>query len=130
VGAAIMFGVATLIFFAWPVRYPRPPLPDVPPAVYRLLTAIDQPVNSIPSLHAGLIAYTLFFAARAFGEFRAGLRRTLLTLGALWGAVILYATLATKQHYLIDLPPGILLAWLAHRLAWRGAARRPPWSAG
>ena len=126
VGAAVMFGTATLVFFAWPVRYPRPPLPDVPPGVYRLLTTIDQPVNSIPSLHAGLVAYTLFFAARTFGELRPGVRGTLLTVGVVWGAVILYATLATKQHYLADLPPGALLGWVAHRVAWRGATTRAP----
>ena len=60
-------------------------------------------------------------------------RRTLRTLapaarrwlaaGALvWGGLIVYSTLATKQHWLLDLPPGMAIAWAAHRLAWRGTA--------
>ena len=42
-------------------------------------------------------------------------------LSALWGAAILYGTLATKQHWVADLPPAFALAWLAHRWAWRKA---------
>jgi hypothetical protein len=123
VGMTIMFVTCCVFFFLWPVAYPRPRLIDPAAAsgFYKLVTSIDQPINSLPSLHAGLTAYTMFFAARALRDLP---RRTFIAIqiiGWIWAAVILYGTLATKQHYLIDLPPGILIAWIAHWLAWRKA---------
>jgi hypothetical protein len=91
------------------------------PAAYSLVITIDRPLNSIPSLHAGLIGYSLIFAVRVLSDVPPPHRHQALGLYAVWGAVILYATLATKQHYLLDLPPGLLLAWVADRLARRGA---------
>lgn len=123
IGATIMFVAAAVFFILWPVEYPRPALTGVAPWVYHIVISLDRPVNSIPSLHAGLLAYTLFFAARALDDLPAGVRRTILLVGTAWSTAILYATLATKQHYLLDLPAGVLLAWAAHALAWRGAAR-------
>jgi len=123
ISATIMFLAAAVFFVLWPVEYPRPALTGVAPWVYHIVISLDRPVNSIPSLHAGLVAYTLFFAARALDDVPVGMRRSILWVGTTWSAAILYATLATKQHYLLDLPAGVLLAWLAHALAWRGAAR-------
>jgi len=51
-------------------------------------------------------------------------RGTAVLLSALWGALILYGTLATKQHWIADLPPAFVLAWVAHRWAWRAAEKR------
>ena len=45
-------------------------------------------------------------------------RAVILAVGSTWAAVILYSTLATKQHWAVDLPAGMLTAYLAHRLAW------------
>ena len=118
-GMTLMFLIAGACFFLWPISYPRPPIVDAVPAIYRLITSIDQPINSLPSLHAGLTAFTLFFAARILTDVPALQRRLLLAIGWLWAAVILYGTLATKQHYLADLPPGVLLAWASDRLVWR-----------
>ena len=122
IGAMIMFVGAAVIFVVWPVEYPRPPLTEVAPWVYRLVVSLDRPINSIPSLHAGLVAFTLFFAARALVDLPLRTRRFILLTGTIWSVAILYGTLATKQHYLLDLPPGVALAWVAHHLAWRGAA--------
>ena len=121
VGLTIMFVSGCVCFFLYPVAYDRPPLPPDSPGFYRLIVTIDRPINSIPSLHAGLTVYTLLFATRALADLPARRRRALLMAGSLWGAVILYGTLATKQHYLLDLPPGALLAWVSHRLAWRSS---------
>lgn len=123
VGVTIMFLGAALVFIVWPVEYPRPALTDVAPRLYRYVVSIDRPVNSIPSLHAGLVAYTLFFAGRALEDLPARARRLLFIVGVVWSAIILYGTLATKQHYLLDLPPGVLLAWAAHWVAWRRVGR-------
>ena len=122
IGMTIMFVTCCVFFFLWPIAYPRPPLEDLAaPGFYRLVTSIDQPINSLPSLHAGLTAYTIFFAARALRDLPRRAYVPMLAIGWIWAALILYGTLATKQHYLVDLPPGVLVAWVAHWLAWRNA---------
>lgn len=118
-GTALMFLIAGVCFFLWPVSYPRPRLMETAPALYRLITQLDQPINSLPSLHAALTAFALFYSARIFADLPRHQRRLLLTIGWLWAVLILYGTLATKQHYLADLPPGIVLAWVSDRIVWR-----------
>ena len=84
--------------------------------MYQLLIDLDRPMNSIPSLHAGLTAYSILFAYEALrGALTQRSRQLFLAVALGWAGSILYATIATKQHWLVDLPPGILIAWLAHR---------------
>ena len=47
-------------------------------------------------------------------------RRALAAVSLAWAGDILYGTLATKQHWFADLPAAFVLAFAAHRLAWRG----------
>lgn len=107
------------IFALFPVHGPRPDIaPDHP--LYRWLVSVDRPSNSLPSLHAGLTVYSLAFAFRVLrGDVPARTRALVVAAGSAWGALILYSTLATKQHWLLDLPPAALLALLAHGWAWR-----------
>lgn len=118
-GLALLCTISFVTFLVFPVVGPRP---EVPPehAMYAALVALDAPLNSFPSLHAGLTAYSLLFAYRAFGPSldRRG-RRVLAGLAWIWAGAILYGTLATKQHWAVDLPPGLLAGWLGHRFAWR-----------
>ena len=121
-GMTIMFVTCCVFFFLWPVAYPRPPLAgSSATGFYKLITSIDDPINSLPSLHAGITAYTLFFAAAALKDLGRGPYLAIQVVGWFWAALILYGTLATKQHYLVDLPPGVFVAWIAHWLAWRNA---------
>ena len=103
-----------LIFLCYPVASPRPDgMTGV--AAFDLLTSFEGKLNAFPSLHAGLLTYSLIFARWAFpSEISTPLGRALFFSGLLWGGAILYATLATKQHYAVDLPAGIVLAWLSH----------------
>jgi hypothetical protein len=112
-GALLMFGLSIVFFFAWPIAYPRPALSAEANFVYRTLVQVDHPTNALPSLHAGLVVFSMLFAHRLYPD-----RRGLLALGWLSGALILYATIATRQHYFIDLPAGALVAWVSDRLAW------------
>jgi hypothetical protein len=118
VGMGIMFAVAGICFFTYPVAYQRPPLPPNAPPLYRMVVSMDQPINCIPSLHAGMTVYAMLLAARLLAGDPAPIRRALLTVGWVWTALILYGTLATKQHYFLDLPAGALLAWVSDRVAW------------
>jgi membrane-associated phospholipid phosphatase len=115
---------AAFLFF--PVHGPRPePIADQH-AIYELLVSWDRPSNSLPSLHAGLVVYSLLFAFRVlWADLGTAGRVSLGSTGMLWGALILYSTLATRQHWAIDLPAGVFLAGTAHALVWRDAARVP-----
>jgi len=111
------------VFLLFPVEGPRP---DAAPghALYRVLISWDGAANAFPSLHAGLAVFSLLFAYRVmWGDLARRGRAALGIVGSLWGSAILYSTLATKQHWAIDLAPGVLLACAAHALAWRRAAR-------
>jgi hypothetical protein len=120
-GLAILCGVCFAVFLAVPVIGPRPSvMPDQ--ALYRFIVAVDRPTNSFPSLHVGLAVYSLLYCNRVLGPGGSRSSRFLRQgLGALWGAAILYSTLATKQHWAIDLPPAIVIAAVAYALAWRRA---------
>jgi membrane-associated phospholipid phosphatase len=108
------------LFFLLPVEGPRPSL--VPEhALYGWIVSVDRSTNSLPSLHAGLALYSLLYIGRVLQQERGPARGALRLAGWLWGAAILYSTLATKQHWVVDLPAGMAIAFCAHRLAWRRA---------
>ncbi len=122
-GLLALSGVCFVIFLLFPVAGPRPHTASGN-ALYSLLVSYDAKTNAFPSLHAGLMAYGLFFGWRLLKEEPSAsyLKPLFLALMLPWGAAILYATVATKQHYVIDLPFGVLLAWLAHRWSWKEKA--------
>lgn len=121
-GLAVLCAICFTIFLVFPVAGPRPEF-DSAPALYRAIVAYDRPANSMPSLHAGLTVYSLLFLGRVLGA-GAGAELSIASrsLGLAWGALILYSTLATKQHWLVDLPAGAIAAWGAHAFAWRSRA--------
>src|SRR4051794_20183328 len=121
-GFAIVALVSFAVFIVFPVRSPRPPAPDAT-GMYGLVLRYDVPLNALPSLHAALVVYTMCFGRRVFAD---GLPRSLGAVCVLWAALILYATLATKQHYLVDVAAGTVLAVLADAWAWRLPRLKPP----
>ena len=106
--------VAFGCFLLFPVAGPRPArIPDT--GMFSWLAWYDKPTNAMPSLHVGLAAFTVFFGARATaGRLEPAIRMRLLLIGVIWVTAIAYAALATKQHYAVDLPAGVVAAWLAH----------------
>jgi membrane-associated phospholipid phosphatase len=122
-GLALLCLACFAAFLLVPVEGPRPAVPPDHGA-YQMLVAVDRPANSFPSLHAGLAVYSLVFALRVLRDGVAtGTRRALAAAGCLWVALILYSTLATRQHWAVDLPAGMALAFAAHALTWRSADR-------
>jgi hypothetical protein len=119
-----MIAVALTCFLLFPVACPRPSA-GVASGAYRVLVSYDGTVNCIPSLHAAFALFGVLYADRVLA-FRGRARAAVLALGGQWVAAILYATLATKQHYAVDLPPGLLLAYVCHRAVWRGRGVRAP----
>jgi len=122
-GLAWLCVASFVVFWLVPVVGPRPAATPSD-GLYGLIVSVDRPLNSFPSLHAGLTAYSLLYAWRILREALSNRAwRLSVALGVVWAGLILYSTLATKQHWVLDLPAGILLAGAAHALAWRSADR-------
>lgn len=109
-GFLLLSGVSCTIFLLFPVAGPRPEH-AAGNWMTQLVFSYDKNLNAFPSLHVSLAAYSVLFGS-------ATQSRRLVAVCALWLAVIMFATLAMKQHYFLDLPPALVLAWLAHRWAW------------
>jgi hypothetical protein len=110
-------------FLLAPMPGPRP-APAPADGLYGWLIGVDATWNSFPSLHAGLVAFSFLYGWRILGASLSGTgRRALAIVSLAWAGAILYGTLATKQHWVADLPAAFVLAFAAHRLAWRGTER-------
>jgi membrane-associated phospholipid phosphatase len=101
-------------FYLWPVAGPRP---LVIPAggLYGWVVKVDQPLNSFPSLHLAAATYSACIGIQLTGGM---LQRVFRIVLPAWVVLIGYSTLATKQHYLVDIPPGVVLGWFAWQCAW------------
>jgi membrane-associated phospholipid phosphatase len=119
IGFILLAIVSFAIFVAFPVASPRPV--DLGTNPFMLLIArADGPFNAFPSLHASTLIYTLALAKRLFGR---SLNPLVFAVLILWAALILFGTLATKQHYAIDLLAGGLIGLAADWLVWRNSSR-------
>lgn len=127
-GGLCLAGLAVFYFFPTAV-----PPPQLPPDVARypgfaLLQGVDAAGNACPSLHVATAVFSAFWIEhllrhlRAPGPMRAG--------NVLWVLLIVYSTLAIKQHVVLDVAAGTLLAvvfawpslrWFPHSAAHAGA---------
>ena len=104
---ALATGVGFFVFFFFPTMISRDlyPLAGTMDASTQMLAHIrgaDIPVNCLPSMHV----CGSFIAATCISPFTSRNWRILI-----WGlfAAICYSTLATKQHYFVDLVAGFCL---------------------
>ena len=99
--------VSAAFFLLWPLTIARPDLGfgSFSDHLLAALYALDHPVNLFPSLHVSLS----FLCALAVGCAWPRLR----TWALAWAALIAVSTLLTRQHYLVDVVGGIVVAWAA-----------------
>jgi membrane-associated phospholipid phosphatase len=116
-GAVLLSVVSFVIFILYPVQGPRPAILETT-GLLALIQQSDGIFNSIPSLHAGFLGYSY---AAGWRLFRGRLPWWAILGFLVWGAGILYSTMATKQHWVADLVAGAILGWFADWLVWRGA---------
>lgn len=104
-GTAIGFTV----FLLWPLGMIRPDAGNagVLSDALNQVFAVDNPANCFPSFH------TFFAVSGAAYVWWSDLRRSLRLLAVVLCLGVLYATIATGQHYLIDVPAGAGLAWFS-----------------
>jgi len=118
--AWIVLGATGLtIFLFWPTAIPPA---DVDWAVhphFGFLKHLDAAGNACPSLHVAFAVFTAAWFRRLLAFLRAG--PVIQVVNWLWCGAILYSTVATRQHVVIDVVAGALLglavAFLHQRLA-------------
>lgn len=115
-GAVLLSVASFAIFILLPVRGPRPQILETS-GLLALIQQSDGVFNSIPSLHAGFLGYSYAAGWRLFGR---RLPWWAIIGFLIWGAGILYSTMATKQHWAADLIAGAVLGWLCDCIVWRG----------
>jgi membrane-associated phospholipid phosphatase len=105
----LVFGSA--VHLLWPTTFPREWFPiegeGFTLRVFQLLRQVDLPTSCMPSMHVAgsyLAAFSLWRKPRA-----------VFTLWTSWATAVAVSTLTAKQHYLVDVIAGLLLAgafWL------------------
>lgn len=95
--------VALVCFVLWPIAYPRELYPTIHASILFFRT-IDPPGNSFPSLHVAMS----FFLTGCYTFFATS--RTKRILFWIWSILISFSVLTTKQHYIIDIFGGVILA--------------------
>jgi membrane-associated phospholipid phosphatase len=115
-GFSAMAVVSCAVFLAWPTAVPRPVAPASDWA-YHMVVSTDRPTNACPSLHASMAVFAGLAATFLWTGDRFGVRRLAVWV---WALLILYSTLATRQHVLFDLIAGALLGAIAYAAAYAG----------
>ena len=100
----LVMGLSYLIFFIFPVKMLRP---EVENGLVGLIYLIDAGYNCFPSLHVSL---SLLSAAVCF---KADKKYWWLFI---WAGLVILSVLFVKQHYLLDVLGGILMAGLGYLL--------------
>jgi membrane-associated phospholipid phosphatase len=121
---------ADVVFIFWPTSCPRPEVIGTNIG-YQMLTRIDNRFHAFPSLHAAFAIYSALcggFVLRELGS------RPFWRIGLwLWAFLILYATLATRQHVVVDIIAGGTLgygvyAWVFKQRIFISKSKPPPQS--
>jgi membrane-associated phospholipid phosphatase len=103
----VVTGVAWLCWVLFPIRmeYPTLACGGLSCEMLRGLYETDGGVNSFPSLHVGHSV----LAAAIFWSYRHRVPVAVLALVMAMAAAVSASTVLLKQHYVIDVPAGILL---------------------
>lgn len=119
-GWVLLAAIGLTVFVLWPTATPAPAIDWARYPGISFLKRVDSSSNACPSLHAAFAVFTALWNAHMLR--RLGDRGVLRVISALWCLGILYSTLATKQHVMVDLLGGVALGLviaLIHLRLWR-----------
>ena len=114
----VVWLTAYVVFLAYPTTAPRPDMVNGDGFTtwsLRVLYSMDPPRNCFPSIH---VAHSFVSALACYR-----LHRGLGVVAAVCAALVGVSTLLTKQHYVIDVVAGAVLAYLAYSLFLRQVSR-------
>lgn len=117
IGAMCLFCLA--IFWAFPTSTPAFGIDWAAYPEFAFIKGLDASGNAFPSLHVASAVFTAFWLQRLFVRIDAP--KALAWLSALHCALIVWSTIATRQHVVWDAVGGavvgIVFAWLSLRRA-------------
>lgn len=123
-GFALITIISHIIFLVWPNEIPLNWRPDttIVGFPFSLVLRIDKTINACPSLHASLALYCACCVTRMI---KAQHRSQYFNLGLwLWVIGILFATISTRQHVVIDLLAGAILAGIIYSRIFHSKKKR------
>jgi membrane-associated phospholipid phosphatase len=107
------------IFYFWPTQTPllMPDASTLP--AFAALHRLDEAGNACPSMHVAVAVFTFACVDDVLRSTRSPL--WLRVINAAWFLVIVYSTLAIKQHVVLDVAAGALLGliFVLPSLRWR-----------
>jgi membrane-associated phospholipid phosphatase len=123
------YGLATLalsviglaIFLAWPTAVPSFGIDFAHHPWLSVLKGVDLTGNACPSLHVAFSVFTGIWMDRLLRELRSS--RGVLAVNWLWCLGIVYSTLATRQHVVLDVIAGAALGAIVAVLHLRALRR-------
>lgn len=112
------YGIATsalsatglLIFLIWPTAVPTFAIDWTLYPSIAFLKDSDQALNACPSMHVAFAVFTAMWMSRLLREM--GARAALQSLNAAWCLAIVYSTISTRQHVLLDVVAGAAIGAL------------------
>lgn len=110
---ALMCGTGLIIFYLWPTAVP---VPDIDWNLYpevAFLKGVDAAGNACPSLHVATAVYSAVWLHAMFAAWKGC--RWLRYCNLLWCVLIVYSTVATRQHVVLDALAGTAMAFV---FAW------------
>ena len=118
IGALCLIGLG--VFYVWPTKVLPIGIDWAQHSDFAILRGIDAGGNACPSLHVATAVFAglwldWMMPALGFGK-------RLRSINVLWCALIVYSTMATKQHVVIDVLSG---AALGAAVAWATRPRAP-----
>lgn len=123
--AALLCLAGLTCFHFWPTAVPPRTMDLSGLAGFTLLQGVDASGNACPSLHVASAMFTAIWVERLLRIVQAP--AALRALNALWFVAIAYATVAVRQHVVLDVAGGIVLggAFAALSMRWNaGLGRR------
>jgi membrane-associated phospholipid phosphatase len=111
-----------IVFFFWPTATPQPVIDWARYPLYAFLKHADLTRNACPSLHVAFAVFSGFWIDRMLRRMKT--HAVIRVLNVLWGLGIIYSTLATKQHVVLDVLGGAILGGGAAVLHWHFLYRR------
>ncbi len=121
-GVAFLAGVGLGAFLLWPTATPPAQVNWGQYPAFQFLKQVDATGNAFPSLHVAFALFTAVWLERIFRAMRAP--GALRAASAAWCLLIVYSTLATKQHVMVDVLAGIALGGAGCLIDHRDPAAR------
>lgn len=125
-GAVCMATIGFIFFYALPSRAEQPEIRHLPGLTYRalqLMFDMDSGYHAFPSMHVAFSVYTANFWRERMPRF--------WHVPGLVAFLVVLSTVFTKRHYFIDIPGGLVVAWVGTRFATYAGprlARKMAWA--